>query len=129
MARKAVSRLFVELFSAIHYGVNRSIKGLKGELFVLELDRMVYDFKDDKANDNWVTVSDAEFGGKSEVIFEKSKHGQCVFRGNISTVLPDDGGEARYSGFCAAKSKPLTVNTVYWTPRMQSMPRRTRDNS
>jgi len=107
MVSKAVSLIFNKTAAAIQNGLKRSYKGLKGELLVLEYERMVYDFKDDKANENWIAISDAEFGGKSEVAFEKSKHGQCVFRGNISTVLPDDDDEAKYSGFCAAKSKPL----------------------
>ena len=109
MVSKAVSLIFNKTAAAIQNGLKRSYKGLKGELLVLEYERMVYDFKDDKANENWIAISDAEFGGKSEVVFEKSKHGQCVFRGNISTVLPDDDDEAKYSGFCAAKSKPLMV--------------------
>ena len=109
MASKAVSAIFNGWTKAAQNGLNRSMKGLKGELFVFELERMVYDFKEDKANENWITVSDVEFGGKSKLAFEKSKHGQCVFKGHISTVLPDDGGEAKYSGFCAAKSKPLMV--------------------
>ena len=113
MVSKAVALIFTKTAAAIQNGLKRSYKGLKGELFVLEYERMVYDFKEDKANENWITISDAEFGGKSEVAFEKSKHGQCVFRGNVSTVLPDDGNEAKYSGFCAAKSKPLLVIPCY----------------
>lgn len=109
MVSKAVSKIFTGLTTAVQNGVTRSIKGLKGELFQLELERIVYDFKEDKASEEWITVSDQDFGGKSEVIFERSKHGQCVFKGNISTVLPDDGGEAKYSGFCAAMSKPMKV--------------------
>ena len=104
-----MSAIFNGWTAAVQNGLNRSMKGLRGELFLLEFERMMYDFKEDKANENWITVSDAEFGGNSKVAFEKSKHGQCVFKGHISTVLPDDGGEAKYSGFCAAKSKPLTV--------------------
>ena len=109
MAGRAVSSLFGGLASALQNGVSRSMKGLKGELITIEFERMVYDFKEDKADEKWITVSDEEFGGKSEVAFEKSKHGQCVFKGRISTTLPEDGGKAKYSGFCAARSIPMTV--------------------
>lgn len=109
MAGKVVSKLFHDVSALIQNSVTRTIKGFKGELIDLRLEKMIYDFKDDKANENWLTISDADFGGKSEIFFLKSKHGQCVFKGNISTILPGDESEAKYSGFCAAKSKPLMV--------------------
>eukprot|EP00112_Aurelia_sp_Birch-Aquarium-sp1_P017928 Seg4208.2 transcript_id=Seg4208.2/GoldUCD/mRNA.D3Y31 product="Complex I intermediate-associated protein 30 mitochondrial" protein_id=Seg4208.2/GoldUCD/D3Y31 len=106
MVSRAVKKLFIEATGRLQNGINRSIKGLKGELFTLELDRFLFDMKEEKANEKWLTVSDKEFGGNSVVLFEKSKHGQCVFTGNISTIMPNDGGEAKYTGFCAAKSRP-----------------------
>ena len=109
MVSRAVKQLFIEVTGRLQNGINRSVKGLKGELFTLELDRFIFDMKEEKANEKWLTVSDKEFGGNSVVLFEKSKHGQCVFKGNISTVMPNDGGEAKYTGFCAAKSRPLEV--------------------
>lgn len=108
MVSKVTSRLFYEVATRLQNGISNTIKGFKGDLLKLELDRIVVDFKEEKAQDNWVAICDDVFGGKSTASFEKSKHGQCVFKGNLSTTLPSDD-RAIYSGFCAAKSKPNTV--------------------
>ena len=112
MARKALNRLATEVSTYLQNGVTRSIKGLKGELFQLNLDRFLYDFKDERANEKWLTVSDKDFGGKSLSLFEKSQHGHCVFKGELSTALPGDE-DTKYSGFCAIKSLPDKVYTKF----------------
>ncbi len=105
---KAISRLSYEVKNRLQQNVLNTIKGFRGELIKLELEQMIFDFKKEKAADDWLAVSDKEFGGYSESNFDKNKHGQCVFKGNVSTTLPEDE-RAKYTGFCAIKSKPRTV--------------------
>eukprot|EP00794_Sanderia_malayensis_P020622 gene20622-22657_t len=107
MLGSIASRLSYELKGRLQNSVNNLMKGFKGELIKIELQRMIFDFKEPKANEEWLTISDKEFGGQSETYFSKTSHGQCVFRGNVSTILPEDE-RAKYSGFCAMKSKPRT---------------------
>lgn len=76
------------------------------------LELMLWDFKDPETSNNWVTITDKQFGGLSTAELTRSKSGKALFRGELSTDLPP-GSEAKHSGICAIRSQPRVVSITY----------------
>lgn len=75
------------------------------------LELMLWDFKKPETTEEWVTITDKQFGGLSSAELVASKSGKGLFRGNLSTKVPE-GSEAKNSGICAIRSQPRVVSIV-----------------
>ena len=69
---------------------------------------MMWDFKKPGTLDQWISICDSQFGGKSYAELVPSPNGMALFRGNLSTEVPIKG-DAKYSGVCAIRSQPRLV--------------------
>ena len=106
--------LLQKLLQSVQISIWRTWKGLTGEALyehITQNKKMLFDFRKENSVTEWICTSDKAFGGNTEASFEKSRNGQAVFKGYLSTELPledtTSGVKVKYSGHAAIKSKPL----------------------
>lgn len=71
----------------------------------LKYQEILWDFSDKESLEKWTLITDEQFGGKSTAEFVQSPGGKAVFRGNLSTELPQ-ATSVKYSGMCAIRAQP-----------------------
>lgn len=75
----------------------------------LKYQEILWDFSDKESLEKWTLITDEQFGGKSTAEFVQSPGGKAVFRGNLSTELPQ-ATSVKYSGMCAIRAQPHRVS-------------------
>lgn len=101
----AVKRFLTHCKRYVQEGAISTYKGYKGEYLILPDQLTLYDFNKPDTIKNFVSLSDAEIGGKSTVNLTKSKYGRMLFSGNVDINVPDNV-EIDHSGFCGIRSNP-----------------------
>ena len=75
----------------------------------LKYQEILWDFSDKESLEKWTLITDEQFGGRSTAEFVQSPGGKAVFRGNLSTELPQ-ATSVKYSGMCAIRAQPHRVS-------------------
>ncbi|XP_056152454.1 complex I intermediate-associated protein 30, mitochondrial [Lampris incognitus] len=73
--------------------------------FMLEQNRVIWEFRGPESLEQWTVSSDREIGGQSEAYVKLGKNNTCFLYGTLCSTPPRDG-ETRYSGYCTLRSKP-----------------------
>lgn len=77
---------------------------------MLELNRVVWEFRGPESLEQWALSCDREIGGESEVHLKMGRNNStCFLHGTLVSTPPKDG-ETRYSGYCTMRSKQQLVS-------------------